>query len=50
MGKILSATEIGRYRSGGVWPIPVLSAAEVVHFRGKLEEQERLQGGPMRGP
>lgn len=50
MGKVLSAAEIERYRSDGVvWPIPVLSEEEVAHFRGKLEEQERFQGGPMRG-
>ena len=50
MEKLLSAAEIGRFRSDGVvWPVPVFSAAEVAHFRGKLEEQERLQGGQMRG-
>jgi hypothetical protein len=50
MEKLLSAAEIGRFRSDGVvWSVPVFSAAEVAHFRGKLEEQERLQGGPMRG-
>ena len=50
MEKLLSAAEIGHFRSDGVvWPVPVFSAAEVAHFRRKLEEQERLQGAPMRG-
>src|SRR5215210_1790946 len=50
MSKLLTEDAVARYRRDGVhWPVPVLSADEVAHYRGCLEGFERSQGGPLRG-
>ena len=50
MSKLLTEDAVARYRRDGVhWPVPVLTADEVAHYRGCLEGFERSQGGPLRG-
>ena len=50
MSKLLTEDAVARYRRDGVhWPVPVLTADEVAHYRGCLESFERSQGGPLRG-
>ena len=50
MSKLLTEDAVARYRRDGVhWPVPVLTADEVAHYRGCLEAFERSQGGPLRG-
>ncbi len=45
----LDAAEIDRYRRTGVlFPIPVLTDAEVRHYRSALEEVEALNGGTLK--
>ena len=47
---MLTDGAVARYRRDGVyWPIPVLTADEVAHYRGCLEAFERSQGGPLSG-
>jgi len=50
MPKVLSATEVARYRQDGFhFPVRVLSATEARSCRDRLEAQERALGGPLSG-
>lgn len=50
MPKLLSQAAIDAYnRDGYYFPVPVLSASEVAHYRGCLEEHEAKQGEPLQG-
>jgi len=50
MPKVLSDAAVARYRRDGYYfPIDVLSSAETLDLRGKLEAYERANGGPIQG-
>ncbi|HEV2547598.1 MAG TPA: phytanoyl-CoA dioxygenase family protein [Stellaceae bacterium] len=50
MPKILSPEQIARFeREGCVFPIRVMSEADAVRLRARLEEFEARTGGPLRG-
>lgn len=51
MTRLLSEEQVARYDSDGfVFPVPVLSRAEVTALRGDLESWERQQGAPIDFP
>jgi chlorinating enzyme len=50
MPKILTETQIERFRRDGcVFPVRVMSEAEALAIRSKLEDYERRSGGPLAG-
>jgi non-haem Fe2+, alpha-ketoglutarate-dependent halogenase len=50
MPKQLSGSAIDAYRRDGYYfPLPVLAAAEVAHYRDSLEEHEARTGAPLQG-
>jgi non-haem Fe2+, alpha-ketoglutarate-dependent halogenase len=50
MAKLLSPSQIEQYRDQGfIHPIPVMSKAEAVALRARLERFERETGGPLKG-
>ena len=50
MRKILSEAALQNYRRDGYhFPLPVLTATEVAHYRGCLEEHEAKTGAPLQG-
>ena len=50
MPKILSEAALQNYRRDGYhFPVPVLTATEVAHYRGCLEEHEAKTGAPLQG-
>lgn len=50
MPKILTETQIERFgRDGCVFPVRVMSEAEALAIRSKLEDYERRSGGPLAG-
>jgi chlorinating enzyme len=50
MPKILTETQIERFRCDGcVFPVRVMSEAEALAIRSKLEDYERRSGGPLAG-
>ena len=50
MLKILSPEQIARFeREGCVFPIRVMSEADAVRLRARLQEFEARTGGPLRG-
>ena len=50
MPKILSEAALQNYRRDGYhFPLPVLTATEVAHYRGCLEEHEAKTGAPLQG-
>jgi non-heme Fe2+,alpha-ketoglutarate-dependent halogenase len=50
MPKALSQAAVQDYRSNGYYfPVPALSAGEVAHYRGCLEEHEAKAGEPLQG-
>src|SRR6185295_7980506 len=50
MPKQLSSAAIDAYhRDGYYFPVPALSAAEVAHYRGCLEQHEAETGAPLQG-
>ena len=50
MPKILTETQIERFgRDGCVFPVRVMSEAEALAIRSKLEDYERHSGGPLAG-
>jgi non-haem Fe2+, alpha-ketoglutarate-dependent halogenase len=50
MSKILSSAAQESYRRDGYYfPVPVLSPAEVTHYRGCLEKHEAKTGAPLQG-
>ena len=50
MPKILSEDALQNYRRDGYhFPLPVLTATEVAHYRGCLEEHEAKTGAPLQG-
>jgi non-heme Fe2+,alpha-ketoglutarate-dependent halogenase len=47
----LTPQQVERYETDGVvWPIDALALEEAMHYRHCLEEIERNNGGPLRGP
>lgn len=50
MPKALSGSAVDAYRRDGYYfPVPVLTAAEVAHYRGCLEKHEAKTGAPLQG-
>ncbi|MBV9858973.1 MAG: phytanoyl-CoA dioxygenase family protein [Alphaproteobacteria bacterium] len=50
MPRSLSAQDVERYRSAGYhFPVDLLSRSEAAELRGRLEEFERRNGGPIQG-
>jgi non-haem Fe2+, alpha-ketoglutarate-dependent halogenase len=50
MPKLLSSSAVDAYRRDGYYfPLPVLSAAEVAHYREHLERHEARTGAPLQG-
>lgn len=50
MTKMLSNAAVDAYRRDGYYfPVPVLTPAEVSHYRGCLEEHEAKTGAPLQG-
>jgi non-heme Fe2+,alpha-ketoglutarate-dependent halogenase len=50
MPKMLTETQIERFRRDGcVFPVRVMSEAEALAIRSKLEDHERRSGGPLAG-
>ena len=50
MTKVLTENEVSSYRERGYhYPVDVLSQAEVLEFRRKLEDYEARSGGPIKG-
>jgi hypothetical protein len=50
MPKILTQAQIDRFwRDGCVFPVRVMSEADAIEIRGRLEEFERKAGGPLKG-
>jgi hypothetical protein len=50
MPKILTPSQIDQFwRAGCVFPVRVMSEADAVEIRGRLEEFERETGGPLKG-
>jgi non-heme Fe2+,alpha-ketoglutarate-dependent halogenase len=50
MPKLLSDTAIDAYRRDGYYfPVPALTSAEVLHYRGCLEKHEKKTGAPLQG-
>ena len=50
MPNVLSEREVAGYRERGYhFPVDALSAGEVADFRGRLEDYEARNGGPIKG-
>jgi hypothetical protein len=50
MPKILTQAQIDQFwRDGCVFPVRVMSEADAIEIRGRLEEFERKAGGPLKG-